>query len=189
MKKVLFVVSTLAMLIVFNGCRAKKSIDKVTGATEITLPFSEKAYQTDKDFFRAKNTGKSPDLATSKKIAMQNAKSELASNIQSTIKRVTDQYTNQRNVGDKQEYENKFEELAREVVNQTLTGVKVIGEKTFKETDGKFTYWVAIEVAKESILNGIDAGISKSAKLQLDYDKKKFQDIMDQEMSKMQNEK
>ena len=189
MRKVFLVVATVAMLTGFNACKAKKSIDKVTGAQEIELPFSEKAYQTDKDYFRAKNTGKSPDLATSKKIAMQNAKSEVASSIQSTIKKVTDQYTNQRTVGDKQEFENKFEELAREVVNQTLNGVKIIGEKTFKETDGRYTYWIALEVSKESVLNGVDGAISKNAKIQLDYDKKKFQEIMDQEMSKMENER
>ena len=120
---------------------------------------------------------------------MQNAKSEVASSIQSTIKKVTDQYTNQRTVGDKQEFENKFEELAREVVNQTLNGVKIIGEKTFKETDGRYTYWIALEVSKESVLNGVDGAISKNAKIQLDYDKKKFQEIMDQEMSKMENER
>ena len=189
MKKTVLFLAAIVVFLGINSCRSKKNIEKATGAVEVTLPFSEKAYQTDKDFFRAKNSGKSPDLATSKKIAMQNARAELASNIQATVKRVTDQYTNQRSVGTKQEYENKFEELSREVVNLTLSNVRVIGEKTFKETDGGFTYWVALEASKEDVLKGVDQYISKDAKLQLDYDKKKFQDVFDQEMQKMANER
>jgi len=96
------------------GCKSKKtSVQKETGAVEITVPFSAKEFRTDENNFRAKQVGKSPDLATAKKIAFQNAKSEMASNINSTVKKVTDQYTNQRTVGNTQEFENKFEELTR----------------------------------------------------------------------------
>ena len=137
---------------------------------------------------KAKQVGKSPDLATAKKIAFQNAKSEMAANINSTIKRVTDQYTNQRTVGNKQEFENKFEELAREVVNLEISNVREIGEKIFKETDGSFSYWIAIEAGKKTIFDKVDAKISKDAKLQLDYDKQKFQNIFDAEMKKLADE-
>ena len=119
---------------------------------------------------------------------MQNAKSELAGNIQSVVKTVTDQYTNQRSVADKQDFENKFEELSREVVDQTLSDVKIMDEKIFIETDGSYTYWVAIEESKTAILEGINKKISSDDKLQLDYDKKKFEDVFNTEMDKMQND-
>ena len=175
-------------IVAFAGCKGTKKLAKTTGAQEITVPFSESKYKSDKDFFRAKQMGKSPDLATSKKIALQNAKSELAGNIQATIKRVTDQYTNQRTVGTQQDFENKFEELSREVVNQTLNDVKIVDEKTFKEQDGSYTYWLVIEVSKQPVLEGINNKISKNEKLQLDYDKKKFEEIYNKEMEKMSNE-
>ncbi len=171
-----------------TSCKAPQTLEKTTGAVEISVPFSESKYKTDKEFFRSKQMGKSQDLATSKKIALQNAKSELAGNIKAIVKRVTDQYTNQRTVGDKQDFENKFEELAREVVDQTLTDVRIIDEKIFKETDGRFSYWVAIETSKQSILDGVTAKISKNEKLQLDYDKKKFEDVFNSEMDKMSKE-
>jgi hypothetical protein len=171
------------------GCKSKKQpIQKETGAIEISVPFSTKEFRSDEDNFRAKQVGKSPDLATAKKIAFQNAKSEMAANINSTIKRVTDQYTNQRTVGNKQEFENKFEELAREVVNLEISNVREIGEKIFKETDGSFSYWIAIEAGKKTIFDKVDAKISKDAKLQLDYDKQKFQNIFDAEMKKLADE-
>ncbi|WP_396165980.1 hypothetical protein [Flavobacterium sp.] len=190
MKKQSLLISVIIifMMLSVTSCKTPQTLEKTTGAVEISVPFSESKYKTDKDFFRAKQMGKSQDLATSKKIALQNAKSELAGNIKAIVKRVTDQYTNQRTVGDKQDFENKFEELAREVVDQTLTDVRVIDEKIFKETDGKFSYWVAIETSKQSILDGVEAKISKNEKLQLDYDKKKFEDVFNSEMEKMSKE-
>lgn len=172
------------------SCKSKKGtpIQKETGAKEITLPFSSREYRTDENFFRAKNVGKSPDLATAKKIALNNAKSELASNIQTIIKKVTDQYTNQRTVGNKQEFENKFEELSREVTNLTIGNIVVKDEKVFKEEDGSYTYWVAIEANKKDIFDNIEKRISNDAKLRLDYDKKKFEEIFNAEMKKLAQE-
>jgi hypothetical protein len=171
------------------GCKSKKtSVQKETGAVEITVPFSAKEFRTDENNFRAKQVGKSPDLATAKKIAFQNAKSEMASNINSTVKKVTDQYTNQRTVGNTQEFENKFEELAREVVDLQMSNVREIGEKIFKEQDGSYSYWIAIEAGKKEVFDKLDAKISNDAKLKLDYDKQKFQNIFDQEMKKLASE-
>ena len=155
---------------------------------EISVPFSSKEFRSDENNFRSKQVGKSPDIATAKKIAFQNAKAEMAGNINSTVKRVTDQYTNQRTVGNTQEFENKFEELAREVVNMEMSNVKEIGEKIFKEPDGGYSYWIAIEANKKDVFDKLDAKISGDAKLKLDYDKQKFQQIFDAEMKKMAEE-
>lgn len=172
------------------GCKSKKTttIQKETGAVEITVPFSSKEYRSDADFFRAKQSGKSTNDATAKKIAFQNARGEMAGNINATVKRVTDQYTNQRTVGNALEFENKFEELSREVVNLELANVKEIGEKLFKEPDGSYTYWIAIEASKKEVFDKIDARISSDAKLKVDYDKQKFQQIFDAEMKKLAEE-
>ena len=186
MKRTFIIATSTVILLAFNSCSHSKKLQKETKSTEVTLPLTGKEYQTDKDNFRARQSGKSPDLATSKKIALQNAKSELASNIQSTIKTVTDQYTNQRTVATAQDFENKFEELTREVVNQTLADVKIIGEKTFIEKDKSYTYWVVVEMSKTSVLDGINNKISKDSKLLLDYDKKKFEDIFNTEMEKLE---
>ena len=185
----LVLIPALAVL-TLAGCKSKKqtSVQKETGAVEISVPFSGKEYRSDENNFRAKQTGKSPDLATAKKIAFQNARAEMAGNINSTVKRVTDQYTNQRTVGNTQEFENKFEELAREVVNMEMSNVKEIGEKIFKEPDGAYSYWIAIEADKKSVFDKLDSRISSDAKLKLDYDKQKFQQIFDAEMKKMAEE-
>ncbi len=185
----LLLIPAIAVL-ALSACKSKKStpIQKETGAVEISVPFSSKEYRSDENAFRAKQSGKSPDMATAKKIAFQNARNEMAANINATVKRVTDQYTNQRTVGNTQEFENKFEELAREVVSLQMGNVKEIGEKIFKETDGSFTYWIAIEAGKKEVFDKIDSKISNDAKLKLDYDKQKFQQIFDAEMKKLAEE-
>jgi len=190
MKKLsLSLITAFALLIaVLPACRSKKDLARETGATKITVPLSGKEYNTDKDHFRTKSSGKSPDLTTAKKIALNNAKAEMAGLIQATVKRVTDNYTNQRSIGDRQEYTNKFEEMTREVVNLKLSDVRVIGEEIYKEANNSFTYWIAIESSKDAILNGLNSSISKNEKLKLDYDKMKFEQIFNEEMDKLNNE-
>lgn len=185
--KNLLLISSVLLLIHFS-CKTKKEITKAEDSVEIKIPLWGKDYESDKKFFRAKQVGESSDLSTAKKIAEQNAKAELAGNIESLIKRVTDQYTNQRSVGKKKEFENKFEEISREVVRQDLRDVKVIGEKLFKKKDGIYQYWIAVETSKETTLTGIFDGISKDAKLQLDFDKHQYEKIFNQEMKKYELE-
>ncbi|MDR0833844.1 MAG: hypothetical protein LBN93_06630 [Candidatus Symbiothrix sp.] len=188
MKKIMILAAiAVCASVMLTGCKSKKVSSEV-GATEIVLPLSGKDYTSNKDFFRTTQLGKSPDLSTAKKIALQNAKTELAANIQSTIKAVTDNYTNQISVADKQEFENKFEELQRAVVNQELNDVHVIGEKVFKEKDGKYTYYIAIEMSKEIIERKTSDRISNDAKLKLDFDKFQYQKIFDEEMKKFENQ-
>ena len=183
-----FLFSAMAIIIALTvfSCKSSKPIQSVTkGSTEVSVPFSEAKYKSDKDYFRAKNTGNSPDQATAKKIALLNAKTEMASNINSVIKAVTEQYINQRTVADKKDYESKFEETTRNVVSQSLNDVRVLDEKLFKETNGTFTYWVALEMPKSALVEKLNQNISQNQRLQLDYDKKKFEETFNAEMDKM----
>jgi hypothetical protein len=185
-------VSLIALAVIsVSSCKSKKGtpIDKETGAKRITVPFSGKEFQSDKEFFRAKASGNSIDMMTAKKIAMNNAKSEMAGLIQATVKRVTEQYTNQRQIGNTQEFSNKFEEIVREVTNQQLTDVRTLGEEIFKEQNNSFTYWVAVEANKQTILNGMERSISNNERLRQDYDKKKFEEIFNAEMEKLAKER
>lgn len=178
----------VASLLSFASCSSSKKLSKATGARELSLPLSGREYQSDRSHFRATQSGKSPDLALSKKIALQNANAELAGIVSKTIKRVMDQYTNQRSVGSVQEYENKVEEMTREVVNQNLQGVRMIGEKIYQEEDKSYTYWVAVEISVKDIQEASENKISKDQRLQLDYDAKKFREQFDSEMQKLEQQ-
>lgn len=189
MKKTSRIAFTLVVFsICLYNCKTTTPITEKTNAEEVELPFTSKEFRTDKENFRASQTGLSPDLATSKKIALQNAKTELASNVQTTIKAVTDNYTNQRTFNDRQEFENKFEELSRQVTNQQLTNVKIIGEKSFIEADGRYRYYIAIEMSMDAMKNQLYKGISNDEKLQLDFDKYLFEKVLNEEMEKFENQ-
>jgi hypothetical protein len=168
------------------SCKSSKSLTKVNKSTPVEIPLSGKQYQTDKDFFRAKQSGNSPDLATAKKIALQNSKDELAGSIKTIVKNTTDQYTSQRTFADKKEFENRFEERILSSRIQELNDVKIIGEQVLKEKDGTYTYWIAIETSKLSVQNNLQKQISSDEKLQLDYDKAEFMKIFDAEMDKLE---
>ena len=185
-KRTSFSVLAIIAITLLTNCGSSKPIQSVTkGSTEVSVPFSEAKYKTDKDFFRASFNGNSPDLAISKKIALLNAKTQMAASVKLLIKAVTEQYTNQRNVANKKEVESKFEETTREVVNQSLTDVRIMDEKVFKETDGTYTYWVALEMPKTALVEKLHQNISQDKKLQLDYDKKKFEETFNAEMEKL----
>jgi hypothetical protein len=185
----LFVSLFVAAIVAFS-CGSEQKVDMKDSKSreEITLPLSGSQYQSDKETFRTKSNGTSIDMATAKKIAMLNAKGELASLINTKIKAVTDQYVNQRQVGENSEFEQKFEDMTRSVVNQQLNDIRIIGEKTYRVDGNKVEYWVAIEMKKDAVMNAINDQISKKKKLQLDFDKHKYEEVFNKEMAKFEQE-
>jgi len=164
---------------------AVDSVDKNTGGfNEITIPCAKDGY-SDKKFFRASSSGKSKDLATSREKALLMTKQRLASLISSTLKSVTERYVNEMDAADATEFNQTFENMTRDVVKQQLADIRVTCEKTGKKDDGSFETFIAIEVDKETILNGIDKGISRDKKMEVLYDKERFKKTYEAEMDKM----
>ena len=90
---------------------------------------------------------------TSKKKAMSNAKAQMASDIQTTMKVVSDNYVKSSEFNNKEEVLERFEENARTVVNQELRGVRTICEKLVKTQEGKYKTYLALELSGEELLN------------------------------------
>ncbi len=178
------VILTLAM----NSCKSTKDITKSKDVTEIKVPLSGKEYRSNKKFFRAKSSGRSVNMAVAKKIAIVNAKAEIAGLIRTKVKVVTVDYTKQRTVSNAIEFGNTLDDETRLLVNEELKSVAIIGEKILQLKDGSYQYWVAIEISKDDIMNGINNKISKDKKLQLDYDKHKFKQVFDKEMEKFEKD-
>ncbi|MBR2298579.1 MAG: LPP20 family lipoprotein [Bacteroidales bacterium] len=178
------VVAAIAVMPMFFSCGAPKAV--TSDLKEVSVPLSSKEYRSDANFFRATGIGESPDLVTAKKIATLNARTEIASSIQSTIKAVSEQYLNQVTVGNKQEFAAKFEETSRQVVNQVLEGVVVKEEKVFQSKEGKYQYYINVEMSKEPVVKNTVDAISKDEKLALEFDKFQFQKTFDAEMAKLE---
>ena len=183
-----------AFVLSISGCSSKKNLAKAENSQEVVdIPCTGSDFATDEEFFRANESGQSPRMSMAKRQALLNAKALLASNIQSQIKTVTQQYTNQRSFESEQskvEFEQELEEMTRNVVDQQLNDVKIICEKAMKNKDnGNYQYFVAVEMPKEAMLNNIDNEISKKERLQLEYDKQKFQEVYDEEMKNLEEER
>lgn len=174
----------LLATMLISGCA--KSITK--GSTKLKIPFMEPKYRSDKDYFRATAQSKSPDLMMAKEMATNNARRELAAQIEITVKNVFDEYKKQRQIGNEMEFDRKTESMLRTVIDETLYGSTIIGEEVFQDKEGKYDYYVAVEVPRVPVINNFDSKISKDEALRQDYDKAKFQEIFEQEMENLRQQ-
>lgn len=194
MRHLLGVSLLLSLSIGFGSCKSKKDVaTKSASQSEIgtileDLPCEDDG-RSDKNYFRASSMSTSSDLQLSKEKALLLAKQRLVTLINSNTKSVTDRYVNEREVGETADFEQKFENLTREVADETLNNIVVTCEKSSVLANKQYRSFIAIEVFKEDILNGLTRKVSNDDKLQLDYDKKKFEEIFNEEMEKMAAEK
>jgi hypothetical protein len=178
------------MIAGFSACKSKKKVSAKSEVGDIIeeLP-CEKNGRSDKNYFRASAMSTSSDLSLAREKALLMAKQRLVTLINSNTKSVTDRYVNEREFGDASEFEQKFENMTREVADETINNIVVICEKASVKDDGKYHGFVAIEVHRDDVLKGIDRRISNDEKLQLDYDKQKFQEIFKEEMEELSDKR
>jgi ribosomal protein S20 len=184
MKKLNYV-SLLVLIAValIAGCKGKEKAP--SGEKEVVVPCSGPEYFTTAKFFRANSIGESQDQVTSKKKALTNARNELAQAINTTVKTVTDNYVNSREMNNKEEVEERFESLNREIVDQTLSGIVTKCEKLMKTDQGTYKTYVAIELSAEELVSKYNERLSKDERLKIDYDYEKFKETFEKEMEKM----
>ncbi|MBS2097943.1 hypothetical protein [Carboxylicivirga linearis] len=189
-KKILGIgIFSLALAASMVSCKSKEKVstNSEVGTILEDMPCEDKG-RSDKNYYRASAMATSSDLSLAKEKALLNAKQRLVTLINSNTKSVTDRYVNEREFGDASEFEQKFENLTREVADETISNIVVACEKASVLDNGKYRGFVAIEVSKEDIMNGINNKLSQNQKLQVDYDKKKFEEIFNQEMQKLAEE-
>jgi len=183
--------AALVMIMVISGCKSKEKAAsaKDQGETLIEVYCSGPEFQSNNEYFRANQLGESMDQATAKKKAMSNTRADLASAIQTTVKGVVDNYLNSRELNKVEDLEQKYEALTREVIDQKLTGVKTICEKTTKTSEGNYKTYIALELAGDELMNAMNARLSQDDKLKIDYDYEQFKKTFDAEMEKMAKER
>lgn len=180
-------IAILSLVILFSSCGGKKA-QAPTGEVEIEVPCSGEEFWGSNDFFRSNAVGESSDQSTSKKKALSNARADLASSINTTIKGTIDNYFNSREFNNVEEVEERFEGLTREVINQELSSVKVICEKLFQSSEDKYKTYVALEMGAEALLSSMNERLSKDERIKIDYDYEKFKEEFYKEMNKLGDE-
>lgn len=186
MKKLMYPTLLLAAAMFVVGCKGKKeTAKKPTGETEVIVPCSGPDYFTTNKVFRSNSIGESSDQVASKKKALSNARAELAASISTTVKAVTDNYLNSREMNNREEVEERYEQLNREVVEQQLTGVRTICEKLMRTENGTYKTYIALELSAADLVSSYNEKLSKDERLKIDYDYEKFKETFDKEMEKM----
>ncbi len=185
--KALFAVVVIAGAFTLASCGGGKKVSDGLG-TKIVIPCSDNDYPSTRTHFRGTGMGESTNLSTAKRKASTDARAALATGINSTIKAVTDRYTQDITVGNANEFAEKFEDMTRSVVNQEINNMATVCSET-RQKDGTYIVYVAVEVAKDELLNKVTQSISKDDRLRLDYDKMKFEQIFNQEMENLANQR
>lgn len=171
MKKL--IILAFAMVVIL-GCKSSQP-SVSNDLVEVKDPCKEAVTGGDKKYFRANGTGESQSETVAREKAIMVARNFLASNVQTTVKTVTDRYTNSREMNTREDLEGKFEQLNREVVDQTLSGVRVICDKTFfSKSKGNYKSYVAVELSADDLVSKYKETLSKNEKIQIDYDMEKF---------------
>lgn len=173
---------------VMTGCKKKKEVQAPAGEVLINEYCAGEEFFSNAEFFRANGLGESMDQATAKKKALSNARADLASAINTTIKGTIDNYVNSREMNNKEEVEERFEGLTREVINQELKGTKTICQKAVKVTDtGNYKYYVALELSGQDLISAMNDRLGSDDRLKIDYDYEKFKETFNEEMDKLKN--
>jgi hypothetical protein len=174
-KRVLLFLAIIA-LIGMSSCRSKQVAVR---GSEIELPFSDKRYRSDKDYFRAYASGRSTDLQFAKQMAEANARTALAQSISTVIKSVTENYGLQSST-EGASYDGRFEAMSRTATKQSLLSSVLIDEKAYKE--GKvFTYHCVMEVSRAAV----EEELARASENTLNRDR--FRKIFNEEMDQLEN--
>lgn len=187
MKKNLFVAGAVLLSLLATGCGSSKKAAgpaaMTPAETEVAIPLSGPEYASNADYWRAVQMGTSKDAAMAKKVAMQNARQELAAAVQHDVKSVIENYGQNAAMGSNNENEGLYQELARTVVNQQMNGVELVGEKLFRLEDGSYRYHVCLQMSKDALGEQLSDALSNEDRLKLEFDKAQFKKVFEEEMA------
>ena len=126
-------------------------------------------------------------IQQARSMAANAARAELATQVTATVKRVVDNYTSEYISGEKSDFNQRVQDLARTVVNQLLVGTPIVCEGTMPgSTAGNTICFACVELTGKSVLDGIANKIGNDEKLRTDFEYEKFKKVLEEEMSKME---
>jgi len=151
---------------------------------KVREPFQGNAYESNNRFFRGTGKGESAAENIARSKADIEAKTFLASQVNTTIKQVADQYLGQTQNERAADVADKFQSLSREVMNTSLADLRKIGEqKYFDKKQNKYTVFIAYEIKK----NAMFKFMKKQAETNKQIDERQqevIQKILDEELKK-----
>lgn len=137
---------SLAVLLFLGACASSPFGKKVNE------PFSGSAYESNNRFFRASGKGESTSENIARGKADIEAKTFLAGQVNTTMKQVADNYQGQTENERGADVAEKFQSLARQVMNTELADLRKIGEKKYyNQKENRYTVFMAYEIKKNAM--------------------------------------
>ncbi len=156
--------------------------------TRVKEPFRGSAYQSNNRFFRGTGKGESSADNIARGKADIEAKAMLASQVNTTIKEVTDQYLGQTQNERAGDVADKFQSLVREVMSTNLADLRKIGEQKFyNDKEKKYTVFIAYEIKKNAMFRFMKKQ-AKVANTINEQQQELIQKILDEELKKNPDE-
>jgi len=156
--------------------------------SKVKEPFRGAAYESNNRFFRASGKGVSSADNIARGKADIEAKTQLAGQVNTTMKQVADQYLGQTENERAADVADKFQSLSRQVMNTDMADLRKIGEeKYFNKKENKYTVFIAYEIKK----NAMFRFMKKQAKTDQKIDERQqeiIQKILDEELKKAESE-
>ena len=173
---------SIIIILVLTSCGSSPFGQKVKE------PFSGSGYKSNNRFFRASGKGESSSDNVARGKADIEAKTFLAGQVNTTMKQVADNYQGQTENERGADVAEKFQSLARQVMNTDLADLRKIGEeKYYDKKENKYTVFIAYEIKK----NAMFRYMKKQAKTDQTIDERQqalIQKILDEEEKKAEAE-
>jgi len=178
--KNLLVVPGLLFLLAIQSCKSNSPLGE-----KVKEPFSGNKYESSSRYFRSKGKGDSSDENIAKNKADLQAKKELAQQVETRMKVVTDQYLHENETNSGSEINDKFQSLIREVTNTTIADLRKIGDEKYLNAEGKYTVYIAYEIHKRDMYRFLKRQAKLNAKLN-ESERKAIEDMIDDELKKVE---
>ncbi|HQV37946.1 MAG: hypothetical protein IPO60_09060 [Flavobacteriales bacterium] len=151
---------------------------------KVKMPFTGNKYESNNRFFRGTGSGVSVKQNIARGKADIDAKNQLAAQVKTNIRTVTDQYLGQTENAEATEVADKFQSLVREVMNTEMADLRKVGEETrYNETTKEYTQYVAYEIKKNAMFRFMKKQAKTDDKIN-DVTRKRIDEILDEEIKK-----
>ena len=155
--------------------------------TKVKTPFSSKKHQSDARHFRAVGMGQSANLNIAKSKSELEAKKSLAQQVQTNLKVVSDAYAQELTGHQAVEAIERFESLAREVTNTTISDLRVTGQDIRQLDDQSYRVHTAIEIKKNAMFRFLKKKAKSDTQLS-ELVRAQMVTLIDKELERLESE-
>ena len=179
-KSLIHTVLSLALIGGLAACSKKVN----PAGDKVVQPFSGSKYQSNAAWFRGTGTGVSQAQNIARSKADLDAKNQLAGQVGTSMRAVTDQYLGQTGDAQASDVADKFQSLVREVMATEMADLRKFDEEVrYNETTKDFTVYVAYEIRKNAMFRFMKKQARANDKVD-EITQKKIDEILDKEIEK-----